>query len=561
MNSDKWSSGRTENSDLYKKLEEIKASRNASRGGKAAKAASYASSQEAKSSSSETQTSVDRQKVIEGAKKNKVVRNFIIGTITLSSVLLAAGLVVPGITKDKNKTPQSTPQTIETVSESESYNPYVGETAMGTKYDYSHYADYDHKETPQSFDYDVSACFGNREEATEKLMEIANRTPEALSSYAWSIFTAEEKLELGIYGMSMTEIDDYMSSETNPDAGAMQGRLLSKLEEVLKSDTTYFDFYYENDSEYSTYIDFVDKNNDGKMTPNEMNLDYSLRVRKNAPQLGIWRCGEKDINDKNNWYKAVDLNLRCGDQVNFELANPTQAHDTATVIIPSGTPVTYETPTETPYEIVPPVIPPAENPPAENPPAENPPAENPPAENPPAENPPAENPPAENPPAENPPAENPPAENPPAENPPAENPPETPAPKNYENMERIDNQILDNIAQDIGTGEVKVTPTPTEVVEQQAPTAKPAPEAYEGTAPTIVENQEASGAAQVQSQVELPENNYVENLGGANAEEYSPVPEAPANQAAADAGERTPDNTLHAEDAGNFSVDDLLAQP
>ena len=139
--------------------------------------------------------------------------------------------------------------------------------------------------------------------------------------------------------------------------------------------------------------------------------------------------------------------------------------------------------------------------------------------------------------------------------------PETPKPKDKENLERIDEQIQKDIAEDIGSEEVKVTQTPSDEVKKQPVTTQTSAEVYGSTGAITTENQKSTESTPVQSQVELPENNYVEDLGGANAKEYSPVPEAPVNQADADAGERTPNDTLHAEDAGSFSVDGLLAQP
>ena len=120
-------------------------------------------------------------------------------------------------------------------------------------------------------------------------------------------------------------------------------------------------------------------------------------------------------------------------------------------------------------------------------------------------------------------------------------------------MERIDNQILEDIAHDIGTEEVRVTPTP-EVLREDL-TEKPSASAYEGTAPTIVENQAATEATPVQEQVTAPANDYSQNLGGANQNEYAPVQENQAAQQAADEAETA---IADAPDGGT-ELDDILA--
>ena len=112
--------------------------------------------------------------------------------------------------------------------------------------------------------------------------------------------------------------------------------------------------------------------------------------------------------------------------------------------------------------------------------------------------------------------------------------PETIAPKDAENLERIDENIQEDIATDIDTGEVNVIPT--ETVSQADLTEQPSAQDYQGTEPTIVQNEASGPAEEVQAQIS-PENNYSQDLGGANAGEYAPVQENTAAQAVADAAE------------------------
>ena len=113
-------------------------------------------------------------------------------------------------------------------------------------------------------------------------------------------------------------------------------------------------------------------------------------------------------------------------------------------------------------------------------------------------------------------------------------------------MERIDDQIRKD-------ENIKVTPTPS--VKQEDLTQKPAPSAYEGTAPTIVENKAAEQATPVQQQVTAPSNDYSQNLGGANADEYAPVQENKEAQAAADQIEIP----IEQAPSGGADLDDILA--
>lgn len=117
---------------------------------------------------------------------------------------------------------------------------------------------------------------------------------------------------------------------------------------------------------------------------------------------------------------------------------------------------------------------------------------------------------------------------------PTPTPPEEIKSKDYENMERIDQNILDDIAEDVGTDEVRVTPNPG--VSQDNLTEKPSPSDYEGTEADTVQNTPSESAESVQDQVS-PENDHSQNQGGANADEYTPVQANEAAQEAADAAE------------------------
>lgn len=294
--------------------------------------------------------------------------------LAVVGVIAAAGVAIGGFfagRSDKTANKKSdVPEepTIKATEVVESTNPYAGELMNGVHYDYSHYADrhieYDaednivyvtNKETWNAYDYDMSDRYGDREATTDGILEVAERSPEALASYAYNLFTDEEKTELGINGMLITEIDDYMSSEDNADGGVIQGKLLGKLEQVLKSERTRFRFYEENDEEETNYIFFVDDNDDGIMTPDELHLGYDTKKRDGAKQVDIIRSFYVSSDKDGDHYinlTMLDLNMKCGFQPNYSTESLPQGlpHvDSDTDPVPP-TPPADETPDEKPTE-------------------------------------------------------------------------------------------------------------------------------------------------------------------------------------------------------------------
>ena len=132
-------------------------------------------------------------------------------------------------------------------------------------------------------------------------------------------------------------------------------------------------------------------------------------------------------------------------------------------------------------------------------------------------------------------------------------PTETIKPKDPDNLIRIDEQIQEDIAEDIGTDEVRVTPNPG--VSDNDITDRPSSDDYQGTSPDIVQNDDSREAEPVQDQVS-PENNYSEDRGGANADEYAPVQDNQAAQDAADAAEIPVDEAP----TGGTELNDILGE-
>ena len=125
----------------------------------------------------------------------------------------------------------------------------------------------------------------------------------------------------------------------------------------------------------------------------------------------------------------------------------------------------------------------------------------------------------------------------PDDDPTPETPPETPPdqPKDAENLSRIDENAHEDIAQNNGTDEVRVSQTPSSEVESQTPTSRPSGESYQGTSATTTQNSASAPAETVRPQASA--NDYGQNRGGANAGEYAPVSPNSQAQSAANSSE------------------------
>lgn len=89
--------------------------------------------------------------------------------------------------------------------------------------------------------------------------------------------------------------------------------------------------------------------------------------------------------------------------------------------------------------------------------------------------------------------------------------PEELEPKNYDNLERIDSEAHDDIANDINTEEINIEQT---TVEDQPVTYEPSSDSYEGTGPSFEPSEPSQSAEPVS--YSSPENDYSQDLGRAN---------------------------------------------
>ena len=194
---------------------------------------------------------------------------------------------------------------------------FAGETINGTKYDYTEYADREGKESKNAYGYNYENSYNDRETTASDIIHMAETEPEALASYAYNIFTDDEKKELGIDGLSMVKIDEKFDQA---GGGELQQKILDKFKAVIDDGkNTHFRFYRENGTEKTNYIVYFDKNSDGAYTPDELQLRYDTKKRTDAPQVDIYRVlPQADGTTKE--VKMLDLNMRCGYQPNYQVA-------------------------------------------------------------------------------------------------------------------------------------------------------------------------------------------------------------------------------------------------
>jgi hypothetical protein len=115
----------------------------------------------------------------------------------------------------------------------------------------------------------------------------------------------------------MVQIDDKFDQD---GGGDLQKKVLAKFDQILNdTEKTKFNFYLENDTEETNYVYFVDENEDGKFTPDELHLGYDTKKRNKAPQVDISRVFE-NADGTTKTIKMLDLNMQCGYQPNYEKA-------------------------------------------------------------------------------------------------------------------------------------------------------------------------------------------------------------------------------------------------
>lgn len=502
---------------------------------------------------SEEKTEQDKTTVVaettKKAKKNPALRNVLIAATSIALAgAIGFGILSSTFGKKSESAPAPAPapavETIEDTGEKDE---------LRLQYDYTEWADFEHKSSHNAYGTDYSDCYGDDEKTTAGFLQKAESMPEALASYK-SIFFEDEQKELGIWDMTEKELEEYMSDENSPEAAAMQRRLLDAIAVILNDkENTKWEYNLEDNAENSYYVIWEDENSDGIQTPDEMHLGYSVSARHHAPQANLYRRAK----DKNgDWVKVLDLNLYCGFQPN----TPTDTPPDVPLIPdeePSGAEGTGEEGTGSESEGTGEEGTGSEG---EDTGSEGTGSE-------------GEDTGSEGTGSEDTGSE---SEGTGTEGTGTENEgtgeegtgTETVVtPKDEENLTRIDEQIEEDIETDVHTGDIIITPT-EDVTEVEEITEEPAAEDYHEPAPVIVKNEAAEEAEPIQGDAETgvpsqisPENDYSEDRGGAN-EDNAPAQPVVADQEAqdkADAAEIPIDEAPGVDDIGGQDLDDILA--
>ena len=403
---------------------------------------------------------------------------------------------------------------VETEEGEQEYGPYEGVYENGVRYNYSKYVEANAKKdsdklilehhrfsTDRSYLYDMDESTAQareekRQAAIDAAMEVTTDQPEVLALYVETIFNEKEKEEYHVKDISAKQLDGLLSDRNVTSAGEWQNVFLEKLKSILENEDTRIVFRTQDKPQDSYYLNWEDKNNDGKITPDEVEL---------CKQSNIPRNGEKQFDIYRGGQKVAAVNLSCGLQICTEVGQSDQ--DVPEIGDTPGTtptPTPGTTPTPTPGTTPTPT--------------------------------------------------------------PGTTPTPTPeviTPKNPDNLIRIDENINEDIADDIGSGEVNPGYNPGVRDEDLTPAPRigdyydydsntvfmPSP-----VEPPIQENNQAPVAEVVQPQ--NPVNDYSENRGGANANEFSPVQENTAGQERADANEIP---ISEAPSQGSQEAEDALA--
>lgn len=328
----------------------------------------------------------------------------------------------------------------------------------------------------------------------EMIKYTADNQVEAFADYIVSLPEALQPEEFR--GLTILEAEDRLESLSPEDYEKVQAHFNQVMDDAFTRDVTL------NGRYHNAYMRL--QNPDGDVVHENMELVNCVTTENGTQALQFYWLDE-DGNEIGNMTVKISRN--------FNEKGEAEMDGCEQVVDPEGTPNKYTGLPEVPdpdTPTPPPITPPETPTPPPDTPTPTPPTPTPPTPTPPTPTPPTPT--------------------------PTPTPVETIQPKDEDNMIRIDDQILEDIAEDIGTGKVTVDQTPSSVVEQTPITERPSGDAFEGTAPTIVENEAAGGAEAV---TPSGENDYSQNLGGANAENAAtnPVAENPTGQAAADAAE------------------------
>ncbi len=215
------------------------------------------------------------------------------------------------------------------------------------------YANYGEKRTHNSFGVSREGLYDlteGREEATvESMVEICRDQPETLAATVANYPTLLRAC--GVSEDIVNEADVLKRSQAvlelmteDEDGARLQERLLGGLSVLLTRDEGYvsFNYYLENGTEKTYYMDVEDDSLGEKPGNIELKLDTAKRT--NAKQVQIM------VTYEDGHQESGDYNLFCGFQTNLEVADNTSREP---IVTPEDTPAEETPEDETPEDETP----------------------------------------------------------------------------------------------------------------------------------------------------------------------------------------------------------------
>lgn len=177
----------------------------------------------------------------------------------------------------------------------------AGEQENGLKYDYTAYNSPE-KLNKNNFGEDLRKYHGDRDAMVEAMMKDSNNNPEMLVSEAYNILTPSQKREIGIENMNMDEIDETLNGENGEE---LRQRMFNSLNNVMNNEETDIEFITSNGRAWTLTEYTVDKNKDGKQTPDETYIGTAKTYRHNVKQFVV-------TNESNGEKTVTVINEYCG---------------------------------------------------------------------------------------------------------------------------------------------------------------------------------------------------------------------------------------------------------
>ncbi len=235
------------------------------------------------------------KEVINKAKKSRVFEFFVTGILIVS---ISFSLAACNGNQVANNNQEPTTAYEQTTA--------AGEQENGLEFDYSGFQSSE-KLHKNNFGEDLTKYHGDRDAMIGKLMEEAKVNPEMLVAESYHILTDSQKKEIGIDGMTISEIDESLNGK---NGGELQQKMYEKLNSVMNDkEHTKITWIISNGRVWTDTEFYIDENKDGKQEPLETYNGTIETFRNNVKQFKV------DNNPSEDDRKISIVNENCKGQV------------------------------------------------------------------------------------------------------------------------------------------------------------------------------------------------------------------------------------------------------